>query len=84
MEQKDYIYVYDEKGKKTRMELILAMNSENGEFQYIAYKPEQQIVPIYMAKIKLTEGLIDLDTNLTNEEKLLIEKTLKEKITGGK
>ncbi len=84
MEQKDYIYVYDEKGKKTKMELILAMNSEDGKSQYIAYKPEKQIIPIYMAKIKLSEGLIDLDTNLTEEEVLLIEKTLKEKITGGK
>ena len=83
MEEKDYIYVYDKEGKKTKMELILAINSKDGKFQYIAYKHETQVVPIYMGKIELNDGLINLDTNLTEDEKLLIEKVLKEKITGG-
>ena len=82
MEEKDYIYVYDKDGNKTKMELVFAMNSEDGKSQYIVYKELDKIVPVYMAKIKLGDELIDLDTNLTKEERDLIEKKFKEIITG--
>ena len=83
MENKDYIYVYDDIGKKIKMELILAINSEDGQSQYIAYKQEDKVIPIYMGKIKLTNGVMDLDTSLTDEEKRFIEGKLKEKVIGG-
>lgn len=84
MEERDYIYVYDENGKKIKMELVFAMNSQDGKSQYIVYKELDKLVPVYMAKIKLSDGLIDLDTNLTIEERNLIEKKFKEKVTGKK
>ena len=84
MENKDYIYIYDEKGKKTKMELVLAINSEDGENQYIVYKDVNKVIPLYMAKIKLNKGLMDLNTDLTAQEKELVERKLKEKVIGGK
>ena len=78
MEQRDLIDVYDENGKKTKMELVFAINSKDGKFQYIVYKEIDKIVPVYMGKIKLGDGLIDLDTNLTAEERELVEKKFKE------
>ena len=82
MEERDYIYVYDENSKKIKMELVFAMNSQDGKSQYIVYKELDKLVPVYMAKIKLSDGLMDLDTNLTIEERNLVEKKFKEKITG--
>ena len=82
MEERDFIYIYDKDGKKIKMELVFAMNSEDGESQYIVYKEIDKIVPVYMAKIKLSDGIIDLDTDLTKEEKSLVEKMFKEKIIG--
>ena len=81
MEERDYIYVYDENGKKLKMELVFAMNSEDGKSQYIVYKELDKLVPVYMAKIKLSDGLMNLDTNLTIEERNLVEKKFREKIT---
>ena len=83
MEDKDYIYIYDNNGKKNKMELVLAMNSLDGMFQYIVYKEVNKALPLYMAKTSIKNGLLDLDTNLTEEEKQLIENTLNKKITGG-
>jgi len=83
MEEKDYIYIYDNKGKKTKMELILAMNSINNDFQYIAYKEIDKIIPLYMAKLYLQKGISKLDTNLTQEEKHMLMKIIKQKIVGG-
>jgi len=82
MEKRDFIYIFDENGKKIKMELVFAMNSEDGKSQYIVYKEIDKIVPVYMAKIKLATGLMDLDTNLTLEERELVEKKFKEKIIG--
>lgn len=81
MEERDYIYVYDENGKKLKMELVFAMNSQDGKSQYIVYKELDKLVPVYMAKIKLSDGLMNLDTNLTIEERNLVEKKFREKIT---
>jgi len=83
MEEKDYIYIYDKNGKKTKMELILAMNSLDGKFQYIAYKQEDKVVPLYMAKLYLKRGISDLDTNLSQEEIEMLKKVIKEKVVGG-
>ena len=81
--EKDYIYIYDKKGKKQKMELILAMNSQDGTFQYIAYKEENKTIPLYLAKLYAKKGIIDLDTNLTENEKQMLTKIIKEKIVGG-
>ena len=83
MEEKDYIYIKDSNGKKIKMELILAMNSLDGKFQYIAYKEENKKIPLYMAKLYSDGDIIRLDTNLTDEEKELLTKTIKQKIIGG-
>ena len=83
MEEKDYIYIKDNCGKKIKMELILAMNSLDGKFQYIAYKEENKKIPLYMAKLHIDGNKTILDTNLTEEEKNLLTKTIKQKIIGG-
>ena len=83
MKEKDYIYVYDDKGKKKRMELVLAINSDSGDFQYITYKEENKSVPLYIAKLYIKHGISKLDTNLTVEEKQKVIKIIKEKIIGG-
>jgi len=83
MKEKDYIYIYNSKGKKIKMELILAMNSINNDFQYIAYKEVDKAIPLYMAKLYLKKGISELDTNLTQEEKQMLTKVIKQKIVGG-
>lgn len=83
MEEKDYIYIKDDYGKKIKMELVLAMNSLDGRFQYIAYKEENKKIPLYMAKLYQDEDKIRLDTNLNEEEKKLLTKTIKQKVIGG-
>ena len=83
MEEKDYIYIKDNNGKKIKMELILAMNSLDGKFQYIAYKEENKKIPFYMAKLYSDGDKIRLDTNLKDEEKQLLTETIKQKIIGG-
>lgn len=83
MEEKDYIYIKDDYGKKIKMELVLAMNSLDGRFQYIAYKEENKKIPLYMAKLYQDEDKIRLDTNLNDEEKKLLTKTIKQKVIGG-
>lgn len=83
MEEKDYIYIKDNNGKKIKMELILAMNSLDGKFQYIAYKEENKKIPLYMAKLYSDGDKIRLDTNLKDEEKQLLTETIKQKIIGG-
>ena len=50
MEEKDYIYINDKNGKKIKMELIIAINSLDGKFQYIAYKEENKFKLISIAK----------------------------------
>ena len=82
MEEKDYIYITDKDGKKIRMELVLAMNSENGQYQYIAYKEEKRKTPLYIAKLYKDGNKTRLDTNLTKEEKILVSRTIKQKIVG--
>ncbi len=82
MEEKDYIFISDEKGNNKKMELVLAFNSADGKTQYIIYKETDKIVPVYMAKVKLNGEQFDLDTNLTDEERKLVEEKFKEKIIG--
>lgn len=83
MEEKDYIYIKDNYGKKIKMELILAMNSLDGKFQYIAYKEENKKIPLYMAKLYQDGSKFKLDTNLNEEERKMLTKTIKQKIIGG-
>ena len=83
MEEKDYIYINDKNGKKIKMELIIAINSLDGKFQYIAYKEENKKIPIYMAKLHIDEDKMKLDTDLKDEEQQLITKVIKQKIIGG-
>ena len=83
MEEKDYMYITDSRGRRQKMELVLAMNSLDGKFQYIAYKEENKKVPLYMAKLYFDGNKTTLDTDLTEEEKQLLAKTIKQKIIGG-
>lgn len=83
MEEKDYMHITDNNGRKQKMELVLAMNSLDGKFQYIAYKEENKKIPLYMAKIHFDGNKTILDTDLTDEEKQLVAKTIKQKIIGG-
>lgn len=83
MEEKDYIYIKDNYGKKIKMELILAMNSLDGKFQYIAYKEVNKKIPLYMAKLYQDGSGFKLDTNLNEEERKMLTKTIKQKIIGG-
>lgn len=83
MEEKDYMYITDKKGKRQKMELVLALNSLEGKFQYIVYKEENKKIPLYMAKLHADGSKTILDTNLTNEEKQLLIKNIKQKIIGG-
>lgn len=84
MEEKDYIYIKDDDGKKIKMELVLAMNSLDGKYQYIAYKEENKKIPLYLAKLYTNENKKRLDTNLSEEEKQMLIKTIKQKIIGEK
>ncbi len=77
MDTRDYIYVYDKNGKKQKMELVLALEKEDTDYEYIVYKPIDKKVPLYMAKLKLEEGITKLETNLQEEEKDMLINIIK-------
>ena len=77
MDKKDYIFVYDEKGKKQKMELVLVVEKEDTDYKYIVYKQVNKKVPLYMAKLKLVEGITKLETNLNEAEKNMLISIIK-------
>ncbi len=80
MEEKDYIYIYDEKGKKEKMELVLKIEIPDNPYQYIVYKKLNKKIPLYMAKLNIKQGITSLETNLTQEEKDIIINTIKKSL----
>lgn len=77
MDKRDYIYIYDKNGKKQKMELVLVVNKEGADYKYIVYKNVNKKVPLYMAKLKLEEGITKLDTNLQEDEKDMLINIIK-------
>lgn len=81
MEEKDYIYVYNDKGIKQKMELVLSFE-RNGK-RFIVYKELNKKVPLYMAKVKLEEGVTALDTNLNVIEQEMVTEIIRDYFLGG-
>lgn len=80
MEEKDYIYVYNKKGKKEKMELVLSFEIEKK--QYIVYKELDKTVPLYIAKIELKKGITSIDTNLSEEEQEIVTGVIRDYFLG--
>lgn len=80
MEEKDYIYVYNKKGKKEKMELVLSF--EIDETQYIVYKQLDKTVPLYMAKIEIKKGITSIDTNLSEKEQEIVTGVIRDYFLG--
>lgn len=81
--EKDYIYVYDKKGKKQKMELVFTVKLKDSDESYIVYKETNQKVPLYIAKIETVEGITSLNTNLNEEEQSMLTKIIKQKLLEG-
>ena len=73
---KNYIDVYDENGNHKQMEVVSTFNLEGFSDNYIIYS-ETDKSHFYIAKYK-GDQIIDLDTNLSNEELILCNKVFKE------
>lgn len=67
---KDYIDVTDNIGNKLKMEVISIFKLENYPFNYIVYKELDN--SHYYAGKYTGDSIVDLDTNLSNEELELI------------
>ena len=80
MEDKDYIYVYDKKGKKQKMELVAKVEIPEDPYQYIVYKEPSKKIPLYIAKLKLARGITALETNISQEEKDIVISAIKKEI----
>lgn len=78
----DYFTIIDDNNNEIQMELVYTFRLDSEEKDYIIYKEVNNKFPLYAAKVNLKEGLNDLDTNFTTEEKLLISKILRERISG--
>ena len=59
------------------MELVLEAEKEGTDYKYIVYKEINKKVPLYMAKLKLEEGIIELENNLDEEEKNMLINIIK-------
>jgi len=81
--EKDYIYIYDKKGKKQKMELLFTLKLKDYKESYIVYKEVNKKVPLYMAKTEIAEGITSLNTNLNEEEQRILTKIIKQKLLEG-
>lgn len=81
--EKDYIYVYDKKGKKQKMELVFTLKLKDYKESYIVYKETNKKVPLYMAKTEIVEGITTLDTDLNEKEQKILTKVIKQKLLEG-
>lgn len=80
MKEKDYIYVYNTKGQKQKMELVYLFKIEKESKVYIVYKELDKRNLLYMAKMDMKNGINELDTNLTTEEEEMIVNIIKRKL----
>ena len=80
MEDKDYIYVYDKKGKKQKMELVAKVEIPENPYQYIVYKELDKKIPLYIAKLKLARGITALETNISQKEKDIVISAIKKEL----
>lgn len=83
MENKDYIYVYDEKGKKQKMELVAKVEIPENPYQYIVYKEPDKKTPLYIAKLELAQGITAIETNISQEEKDIVIAAIKKELVEG-
>jgi len=70
---KDYIDVYTDNGVE-KMEVVLIFNLEGYKYNYIIYRTLDN-EHYYIGKY-IGENIVDLDTNLSENEMLLAEKIL--------
>ena len=80
MEEKDYIYVYNKKGQKQKMELVYMFKTEQESKTYIVYKELNKRNLLHIAKMDMKNGINELDTNLTAEEEDMITNIIKRKL----
>ena len=81
MKETDYIYVYNKKGIKQKMELVFCFDRNNNT--YIVYKELDKSVPLYMAKTIIKEGKSTLDTDLSKKEQEMVIEVIKDYFLGG-
>ena len=73
---KDLIEVYDENNNKEEMEVVTTFKLDEYDYNYIIYRTLDQ-KHYYVAKYK-GENIVDLNTDLSNEELILCNKVFKE------
>lgn len=76
---RDYIYISDKNRSVVKMELVLAVKLKESNVQYILYKKEDNNSRIYVAKIGEEHANV-LDTNVTEEERNMIEELLEKQL----
>ena len=77
---KDYFTILDDLGNELKMELVLTFKLNTNSQQYIIYKEIDNKFPLYVAKVNVTNGLLQLETNFTKKEQLIVSTILKERI----
>ncbi len=75
----DYIYIYDDKNNKTKMEVVTIFEIDNSFYHYIIYRTIDK-KHVYFGKYEGNE-ITELITDLTKKE-LLIGKSIYEQIEG--
>lgn len=72
---KNYIDIYDENDNKKQMEVVAIFKLDGYDFNYIIYS-ELDKSHYYIGKYK-GEEIVDLNTDLSNQELVLCNKVLK-------
>lgn len=71
----DYLYVYDDKNNRLKMEIVNIFELEGYDFKYIIYK-ELDNSRFYLAKYR--DNISELDTNISDAEFKLCDKIFQE------
>lgn len=74
---KDYIYVYDESGKKEKMEVVFTYNDLRKKINYIVYRSLKKKNEFFAARYNPNKSISEIETNLCDEEKKMIESLFK-------
>lgn len=72
---KDIIYVYDKNGNKQKMEVVITFELQEFKRHYIIYREiNKKDSEYYAARFNPDTSYSELDTNLSDSEKKIIQK----------
>ena len=62
------------------MELVIKVEIPDNPYQYIVYKEPNKKIPLYIAKLTLSQGITSLETDISEEEREIVINTIKKSL----